>query len=137
MRSCSRGGRRACTSKDAGNFQAGNAKPNEPLDACLARELREELAVGATVGGELMTVAHDYPDRRVELHFLSCDLVGEPSPQQGQEMRWVPRAGLADSGVSAGRRGVDSHVDEADAAGEAGQAGLKSCATASDDCAQV
>jgi 8-oxo-dGTP diphosphatase len=77
-------------------FPGGKCEAGEPLDACLARELREELAVGATVGGELMTVGHDYPDRRVELHFLSCDLVGEPSPQQGQEMRWVPRAGLAD-----------------------------------------
>ena len=26
---------------------------------------------------------HDYPDRRVELHFLRCELDGEPAPQLG------------------------------------------------------
>ena len=31
---------------------------------------------------------------RVELHFLRCELAGEPVPQLGQEMRWVPRQEL-------------------------------------------
>ena len=55
------------------------------------RELREELAADAAVGGELLATSHDYADRRVELHFLRCELRGEPRPQLGQEMRWVAR----------------------------------------------
>ena len=31
----------------------------------------------------------------VELHFLRCDLQGEPRPILGQEIRWVARAELA------------------------------------------
>src|SRR4051812_18016754 len=75
-------------------FPGGKCDAGEPLDACLVRELREELAVGAHVRGELFTVTHRYPDRAVELHFFACDLVGVPSPQIGQEMRWVPRTEL-------------------------------------------
>src|SRR4029450_3303823 len=76
-------------------FPGGKCEPGEALDACLRRELREELAVGADIGVELLTTSHEYPERRVELHFLRCDLTGEPSPQIGQEMRWVARGGLS------------------------------------------
>jgi 8-oxo-dGTP diphosphatase len=75
-------------------FPGGKCHAGESLEACLARELREELAVDAHVGGEVFRTLHEYADRHVELHFLSCRIVGNPSPQIGQEMRWVPRHGL-------------------------------------------
>jgi 8-oxo-dGTP diphosphatase len=75
-------------------FPGGKCEPGESLEACLVRELREELAVTATVRAEVFTVTHEYDDRSVELHFSACDLVGEPVPQQGQEMQWVPRTEL-------------------------------------------
>jgi 8-oxo-dGTP diphosphatase len=40
-------------------------------------------------------VAHEYPERIVELHFFQCDLLDEPRPILGQEMRWVARTELA------------------------------------------
>ena len=76
-------------------FPGGKCEAGESHEACLARELREELAVAARIGVEIFTVAHDYPDRRVELHFFECDFAGDPAPQLGQEMRWVPRADLS------------------------------------------
>jgi 8-oxo-dGTP diphosphatase len=76
-------------------FPGGKCEPGESHAACLERELREELAVGARIGEEIFTVAHDYPDRRVELHFFACDLDGDPAPQLGQQMQWVPRTELA------------------------------------------
>jgi len=76
-------------------FPGGKCEAGESLAECLLRELREELAVEAEVGATLLTTAHDYPDRRVELHFIRCQLLGDPSPQQGQEMRWVARHELA------------------------------------------
>jgi 8-oxo-dGTP diphosphatase len=76
-------------------FPGGKCDAGESLAACLQRELREELAVESKIGAEVYTVSHDYPDRRVELHFLACTLIGEPVPQVGQEMRWVRRAELA------------------------------------------
>jgi len=76
-------------------FPGGKCDPDEPLAACLARELREELAVDASIGSEMFATTHAYPDRSVELHFFRCELSGEPRPQLGQDMRWVPRAELA------------------------------------------
>ncbi len=62
----------------------------------MARELREELGIEARVGSELFTTTHDYPDRRVELHFFECSTMDNPSPLLGQEMRWVARDELAE-----------------------------------------
>jgi 8-oxo-dGTP diphosphatase len=76
-------------------FPGGKCDAGESLEACLARELREELDVEARVGKEIFTTTHAYPDRRVELHFLRCELHGEPQPQLGQDMRWVGRDELA------------------------------------------
>ena len=75
-------------------FPGGKCDAGETLEACLARELREELDVGARIGDEVFTTTHAYPERAVELHFFRCELLGEPRPQQGQEMRWVPRSEL-------------------------------------------
>ena len=75
-------------------FPGGKCEAGESIADCLRRELREELGADAVVGAELLAVAHDYDDRRIELHFIACDLTAEPSPLLGQEMRWVPRAEL-------------------------------------------
>jgi 8-oxo-dGTP diphosphatase len=72
-------------------FPGGKCGPGESLAACMIRELREELDVDARPGEEIFTTSHEYPDRTVELHFLRCELLGTPAPQQGQELRWVVR----------------------------------------------
>jgi 8-oxo-dGTP diphosphatase len=76
-------------------FPGGKCDAGETLAACLARELEEELGVAARIGAEVFTVTHAYPDRVVELHFFRCELVGDPRPRIGQEMRWVRRDDLA------------------------------------------
>ena len=76
-------------------FPGGKCEPGEDHAACLARELKEELAVAVRVGDELFATTHAYSDRAVELHFIRCELLGDPSPQVGQEVRWVSRADLA------------------------------------------
>ena len=75
-------------------FPGGKCHVGETLDACVRRELREELDVDVRVGRECFATAHEYPDRRIELHFFVCDLLGEPAPQLGQEMQWVAREDL-------------------------------------------
>lgn len=72
-------------------FPGGKCEPGEAHDACLARELDEELGVQCEVGEEIFTVEHAYPERTVRLHFHRAMLLADPSPQQGQEMRWVAR----------------------------------------------
>jgi 8-oxo-dGTP diphosphatase len=75
-------------------FPGGKCDPGESLEQCLRRELVEELGADAEIGAELLAVTHTYPERRVELHFMACTLIGTPSPRLGQEMRWVARAEL-------------------------------------------
>ena len=75
-------------------FPGGKCERDESLGACLRREVREELDVDARIGDEVFTTTHAYPERRVELHFFQCELLGEPRPLVGQELRWVPRAEL-------------------------------------------
>ena len=96
-----RGGRILITRRQPGvhleghwEFPGGKCDPDETLDRCLMRELMEELAVAARVGEEVFVTSHDYPDRRVELHFFRCTIEGEPAPQLGQDMRWVTRQEL-------------------------------------------
>jgi len=76
-------------------FPGGKCESGETLESCLRRELREELAVDAIVGGELLSTTHTYAERKVELHFFSVTLLGEPTPQIGQQMQWIRRDDLA------------------------------------------
>ncbi|MEX2660714.1 MAG: NUDIX domain-containing protein, partial [Vicinamibacterales bacterium] len=61
-------------------FPGGKCDPDEPLERCLMREIREELDVDVRVGHELLSCAHEYPERVVELHFFDCEMDGEPRP---------------------------------------------------------
>lgn len=76
-------------------FPGGKCESGESLEACLRRELREELAVEAIIGGELLSTIHAYPARKVELHFFSATIAGDPVAQIGQQMQWVRREDLA------------------------------------------
>jgi 8-oxo-dGTP diphosphatase len=77
-------------------FPGGKCDGTETLTACMTREIREELGVGCVVGDEVFTISHAYTDRHIELHFFQVELQGEPVPQIGQDMQWVPRERLAD-----------------------------------------
>lgn len=75
-------------------FPGGKCDAGESLAACLRREIREELAADVRTGREVLATEHAYPGRVVELHFIECELHGEPRPMLGQEMRWVLRTDL-------------------------------------------
>ena len=72
-------------------FPGGKCEPGEGHEACLARELTEELGVSSTIGPEIVVTEHAYPDRTVRLHFRRCQIAGAPRPLLGQELRWVGR----------------------------------------------
>jgi mutator protein MutT len=76
-------------------FPGGKCEPGESLEACLRRELIEELGTDAAIGDELLAVTHEYPERSIELHFIACRLARDPIALLGQEMRWVAREELS------------------------------------------
>jgi mutator protein MutT len=93
-----RGGRLLVTRRTRGQhleglweFPGGKLEPHETVEACLRREMREELGVDCTVGHEILMTSHTYPERTVRLHFLACAIHGAPQARLGQEMRWVTR----------------------------------------------
>ncbi len=76
-------------------FPGGKVQPAETHETALVREMDEELAVDTIVDGLLLSTSHIYPEKAVTLYFYRCRIEGTPTPQQGQEMRWVARAELA------------------------------------------
>ena len=75
-------------------FPGGKSQPGESDREALARELREELGVSATVGEPVEVVEWRYPDIHVRIEFFRCAIDGEPRPLEGQEMAWVAPAEL-------------------------------------------
>jgi hypothetical protein len=73
----------------------GSAQNGLPSSVVAPSLLFEELDVPSRVGAEIFTTTHAYPERSVELHFFRCEMLGEPRPMLGQEMRWVHRDELA------------------------------------------
>ena len=78
-------------------FPGGKREPGETWEACLTREMKEELDLEVSVGGLLYETSHDYPERTVSLRFYRCRLVtGTPRAIGVQEFQWVARERLAD-----------------------------------------
>ena len=53
-------------------FPGGKVEPGETLEACLAREIKEELGIVVRVGAKLMDIRHAYSHRLVHLHIFHC-----------------------------------------------------------------
>jgi len=78
-------------------FPGGKVESGESLEAALHREIREELGVEITVDREFFSVAHEYPDKSVHLHFFDCTILrGEPQPLEVADLRWVKTGELVD-----------------------------------------
>jgi mutator protein MutT len=72
-------------------FPGGKCEPGETDETCLSREMREELGVEVERHHLLLSVAHEYPDRTIELHFYACGMKGSPTARLGQQMQWASR----------------------------------------------
>lgn len=77
-------------------FPGGKAYEGEDSATCLQRELREELAIEATIGAELHQAMHTYANgRTVALTFLHVPTyTGEMRNLQFQTVTWVEPASL-------------------------------------------
>jgi A/G-specific adenine glycosylase len=78
-------------------FPGGKQEPGEAIEATIVRELREELAIEAAVGEELIVVDHAYSHKKLRFVVHLCSwLSGEPQPLASQQVRWVRPEQLAD-----------------------------------------
>jgi mutator protein MutT len=76
-------------------FPGGKRECNESFEACLTRELREELGIEVAVGDLVDTVEHEYPEKRVLLKFFRCEWrANEPRPLGCPAFAWVAREDL-------------------------------------------
>lgn len=77
-------------------FPGGKRECDESFEACLARELREELGVEVAVGELIAVIEHEYPEKRVLLKFFRCDWKAhEPQPLGCPAFAWISREDLA------------------------------------------
>jgi 8-oxo-dGTP diphosphatase len=71
-------------------FPGGKIDPSEAPEACLCRELAEELGIVVTELECLASIEHDYPDRLVHIDFfLVTEWRNEVRAMDGQALRWV------------------------------------------------
>jgi mutator protein MutT len=71
-------------------FPGGKREPGESVEACLAREVLEELALLVTPTTALSTIDHDYLRGRIRLHPYVCTCAaGEPQLLACQAAKWI------------------------------------------------
>jgi mutator protein MutT len=78
-------------------FPGGKREPNETFEACLSRELWEELGIEVTVGKLVESLTHAYPEKTVHIKFYGCRWEKhEPQTLGCAAFKWVTAAELKD-----------------------------------------
>ena len=99
-------------------FPGGKRDPGESWEACLRRELREELGVLIRNPVPIWSRRFIYPDRKVWLRAWRCAIArGKPKPHAATDMRWVPLASLAGYAFPQANAPLIAKLVGADAAG--------------------
>lgn len=78
-------------------FPGGKVEEGETLEACLRREIDEELAIRVRVGKKLIAVNHAYTHFKITLHVFECDFEsGILEPRACDDFRWITAEQLGD-----------------------------------------
>lgn len=74
-------------------FPGGKVDPGETPEACVRREIMEELGIDVEAGPLVLTTTYDYGDFSVELYAFECRwIAGDLVPCAHQTLAWkTPR----------------------------------------------
>ncbi len=72
-------------------FPGGKRHSGEGREAALTRELHEELGINVVAAAPLLSLHHEYSDRRVNLDVWTVlEFTGTPRSREAQVIDWVP-----------------------------------------------
>ena len=81
--------------KDGWEFPGGKLEPGETPEACIVREIREELATEIKAERILGVVDYDYPNFHLTMHCILCTIVsGELKLLEHEAAKWVTKETL-------------------------------------------
>ena len=81
--------------KDGWEIPGGKLEPGETPEACIVREIREDLATEIKAEKILGVVDYDYPNFHLTMHCILCTIVsGELKLLEHEAAKWVTKETL-------------------------------------------
>ena len=76
-------------------FPGGKIADGETEEACIVREIREELGIEIQTGSRLRPSTHDYGEKVIQLIPFECEVVsGVPEAREHAALQWVDQSNL-------------------------------------------